>query len=211
MMEQRREEWDTGKPGPVSWKAMAGINGHSWKCIPRGAARLALGWATLSELQVHFGQPHLTSVIFHYSPTVLPRGKRCHSSNLSPIDWPEKGTRSPGCQAHFLFDKLPFYPNQVTRCPHSAMWHQRLWSGLQPEWGIHLGGKAAAGNEHGWAGLPARGRGAVWLLGTKPGELRAISCELPLWVWANVKPVLDPAHPRPGCTEHGSLQGQSLG
>ena len=169
MMEQRQAEWDTGKPGPVSWKAMAGRNGSSCKCVSEGTARLVLGWAALSELWVHFEQPHVTNIIFHYSPTVLSRGKCCTSSNLSPGQG--KGTRSPGCQAYFLLDNLPSYPNHVTRHPCSATWHQRLihTRDLQPEQGILLGGKTAAGSEGRQAGLSAHRHRAVWLLGAKHG------------------------------------------
>lgn len=99
-MMEKRQEWDTGKPQLVSWKATAGRNSPSCKRAPRGAVRLVLGWATLSELWVHFEQPHLTSSIFRYSPTEPPRERRCDSSNLSPIDWPGKAARvHQGCCA----------------------------------------------------------------------------------------------------------------
>lgn len=149
------------------------------------------GWQT-SELLTHFEQPHPTNIIFHYSPTVLPRRKHCDSSNLSPTDWAGKGARTPG----WISTELPSYPDQVTRIPHSAVWHQKL---------ICTGGPAARmRNLTGWKqyrrGACTQTQNCV-VSRTQGDSLCTLLTE-------NLKGLGQCNTPWPGCTLHGSLQGQ---
>lgn len=177
MMEQRQDQWHSGKPGPVSWKATSSRTAPLANVFPEEVqAWCWLGniwtsntlWATTSNKHPFSLQPH-----------VLPRRKYCNSSNLSPIVWEGTGPRTPGCQACFQLE-LPSYPDQVTRSPSSAVWYQRPihTGGLQPEWGLWLGWKN-------YRREPAHRHRAVWLL-----ELQVIPSALLLlktWrVWVSI-------------------------